>query len=132
MYSFGSTSQERLEQLDIRLQDILKEAIKFYDFSIITGYRNKEEQEKMFNQGKSKLRYPKSKHSQNPSKAVDIAPYPIDWNDTNRFVYLAAIIQYIAFSKGVKIRWGGNWDMDNDIIKDQTFNDLLHFEIVEV
>ena len=132
MYSFGSTSQERLEQLDIRLQDILKEAIKFYDFSIITGYRNKEEQEKMFNQGKSKLRYPKSKHNQNPSKAVDIAPYPIDWNDTNRFVYLAAIIQYIAFSKGVKIRWGGNSDMDNDIIKDQTFNDLLHFEIVEV
>ena len=132
MYSFGSTSQERLEQLDIRLQDILKEAIKFYDFSIITGYRNKEEQEKMFNQGKSKLRYPNSNHNQNPSKAVDIAPYPIDWNDTNRFVYLAAIIQYIAFSKGVKIRWGGNWDMDNDIIKDQTFNDLLHFEIVEV
>jgi len=132
MYSFGSTSQERLEQLDIRLQDILKEAIKFYDFTIITGYRNKEEQDKMFNERKSKLKYPKSKHNQNPSKAVDIAPYPIDWNDTNRFVYLAAIIQYIAFSKGVKIRWGGNWDMDNDIIKDQTFNDLLHFEIVEV
>ena len=132
MYSFGSTSQERLEQLDIRLQDILKEAIKFYDFTIITGYRNKEEQDKMFNERKSKLKYPKSKHNQNPSKAVDIAPYPIDWNDTNRFVYLAAIIQYIAFSKGVKIRWGGNWDMDNDIITDQTFNDLLHFEIVEV
>ena len=28
------------------------------------------------------------------------------------------------------IRWGGNWDMDGQIITDQTFNDLPHVELV--
>ena len=30
----------------------------------------------------------------------------------------------------IKIRWGGDWDSDN-IMKDQTFNDLPHFEIID-
>jgi hypothetical protein len=28
----------------------------------------------------------------------------------------------------IKIRWGGDWDSDN-IMKDQTFNDLPHFQL---
>lgn len=29
-----------------------------------------------------------------------------------------------------RIRWGGDWDRDHDV-KDQTFNDLVHFEVVD-
>jgi hypothetical protein len=31
---------------------------------------------------------------------------------------------------GIKIRWGGDWDMDTET-KDNNFDDLVHFEIKE-
>ena len=31
---------------------------------------------------------------------------------------------------GLKIRWGGDWDMDTQV-KDNNFDDLPHFEIKE-
>jgi hypothetical protein len=64
------------------------------------------------------------------SRAVDVAPYPIDWNDTRRFDHFAGIVVGIAHRSGVKIRWGGNWDRDNDL-NDQNFNDLVHFELID-
>jgi hypothetical protein len=30
----------------------------------------------------------------------------------------------------VKLRWGGDWDSDKDT-KDQNFNDLPHFELID-
>ena len=33
----------------------------------------------------------------------------------------------VAAAEGIKIRWGGDWDRDNDLA-DQSFNDLVHFE----
>jgi peptidoglycan L-alanyl-D-glutamate endopeptidase CwlK len=43
--------------------------------------------------------------------------------------YLAGVIQCAAAELGYDLRWGGNWDGDGEIIKDQKFNDLPHFEI---
>jgi peptidoglycan L-alanyl-D-glutamate endopeptidase CwlK len=128
MPSFGKTSNERKKECDYNLQIILDEAIKIVDFSILCGHRTEEEQNQALYEGRSKLAFPKSKHNNYPSFAVDIAPYPIDWEDTDRFYYLAGIIKGIAHSKGVKIRWGGDWDSDNDF-KDNNFNDLPHFEL---
>lgn len=84
----------------------------------------------MFRVGKSKLQWPNSNHNSEPSLAVDVAPYPIDWSKTNRFFYLAGAVGAIAQSKGYTIRWGGNWDGDN-VFDDQTFNDYCHFELIE-
>jgi peptidoglycan L-alanyl-D-glutamate endopeptidase CwlK len=69
-----------------------------------------------------------SKHNSKPSLAVDIAPYPIDWADDERFYFLAGIIKAASHQVGVKVRWGGDWDSDDDF-HDQTFMDLGHFEI---
>jgi peptidoglycan L-alanyl-D-glutamate endopeptidase CwlK len=108
----------------------MEEAIKFIDFTILEGHRGKDLQNLYYEQGKSKLKYPQSKHNKYPSLAVDIAPYPINWNDRERFVYLAGIIKGIASSLGHNIRWGGDWNQNNNL-KDQSFFDLPHFEIVE-
>ena len=62
--------------------------------------------------------------------AVDIAPHPIDWEDIKRFTYLAGIVVGIAHSMDIPIRWGGNWDRDNEILSDQKFDDCPHFELV--
>jgi hypothetical protein len=65
-----------------------------------------------------------------PSRAVDVAPYPIDWNDFKRFYHFAGIVRAVAHQRGVKIRWGGDWDSDFDF-KDERFLDLPHFELVD-
>jgi peptidoglycan L-alanyl-D-glutamate endopeptidase CwlK len=132
MPSFSKTSKSRLKQCDTRLRNVLNEAIKYYDFSVLCGHRGKKEQDDAFNAGASKVKYPNSKHNKEPSLAVDVAPYPISWEKKKipRFFYLAGLIMGIAKSMGVPLRWGHDWDMDDDFY-DQGFNDAPHFEIKE-
>ena len=130
MPKFGNKSLEKLKTCDPRLQDILHEAIKIFDFSVLEGHRDEETQNRLVKEGKSKLEWPKSKHNPFPSKAVDIAPYPINWSDKGSFYILAGIVFGIAHEKGIKLRWGGDWDGDWSR-SDQTFHDLPHLEIVE-
>lgn len=134
MPSFSQRSQDRLNTCDPRLVEVFEEVIKHWDCTILQGVRPKEEQDEYFRTGRSKVQWPNSKHNVlNPgdkSRAVDVAPYPIDWNDTRRFDYFAGFVKGIATSKGITLRWGGDWDGDNEQ-KDQTFNDLPHFEIKE-
>ena len=109
---FGSSSLRHLNTLHYDLREILLEAIELYDFSVICGHRSEQEQNEAYNNGKSDLQWPESKHNKFPSKAVDIAQYPIDWENTEEFVYLAGIISAIATRKGVKIRQGWRWGWD--------------------
>ncbi len=129
MPSFGKNSERNLETCHTDIQIILREAIKTIDFSVISGHRGPKEQNEAFISGNSKLKYPESKHNGFPSKAVDIVPYPCNYNDLGSFYLLAGYITRVAEEKGIKIRHGGDWDGDWKT-KDQTFNDLGHFEIV--
>lgn len=72
-----------------------------------------------------------SKHLALPSRAVDVAPYPINWGDKKRFYHFAGYVQGLAAQLGISLRWGGDWDGDNDL-NDQTFFDLVHFELKEI
>lgn len=130
MPRFGSRSKKRLATCDDRLQDLFKEVVKHFDCSVIQGYRGKADQNKAFDEGRSKLRYPHGKHNASPSKAVDVAPYPINWSDRDRFHYFGGFVLGIASQMGLKIRWGGDWDRDTEV-KDNRFDDLPHFEIRE-
>jgi len=136
MPKFGTMSRKRLQECDVRWQGILNEVIQYYDCKILTGHRGEEEQNKMFKEKKSKLKWPNSKHNTLPSKAVDVAPWPIpkewgkDWKERLKFYELKAIIFYEAKKRGIKLRYGGDWDMDYDYM-DNKFDDLVHFEIVE-
>jgi peptidoglycan LD-endopeptidase CwlK len=128
MPKFSTTSLERLETCCEPLQEIMHRVIKVYDFTILEGRRNEETQNRYYKAGKSKLRYPRSKHNGIPSEACDICPWPIDWDDIEAFCYLGGLVVATGASLGHKIRWGGNWDMDNVIMHDQKFQDLVHFE----
>lgn len=131
MAKFGKASIKNLSECHPHLQEILNEAIKVMDFSVIEGNRSEEEQNKLFHKGMSKLKYPESKHNELPSLAADVAPYPIDWKDKDRFILLAGIIKGIAHAKGIKIRWGGDFN-NNNIISDESFLDMPHVELVGV
>ena len=130
MPQFGSKSLERLEQLDPRLVAVLKEAIKLMDFSVLETHRGQFRQDALYEAEppKTKVRFPNSKHNSLPSLAVDIAPYPINWEDTERFAYLAGLIRGIALMQGLVVRWGGDWDSDGEVL-DNGFDDRPHFEI---
>ncbi|NHZ84283.1 MAG: M15 family peptidase [Planctomycetia bacterium] len=130
MYSFSENSKRKLSECDEQLQKIAYVAIKGIDISVVEGYRNKEDQNNAYEQKLSKLKYPESKHNKKPSKAFHLLPYPKGWKATREeFVYMAGKIEGIAMTLGISIRWGGNWDSDNDL-KDQTFMDLAHFELI--
>lgn len=128
MPSFSKRSKTALSTLHPDLQRVLKEAIKHVDFVVLEGHRDKVAQDAAVAAGNSKVRWPHSKHNASPSLAVDIAPYPVNWKDTKRFYFLGGFIKATAVSLGISLRWGGDWDSDNDF-SDQTFNDLPHFEL---
>ena len=124
MPHFGKKSKERLKGVDNKLIKVLNELIKIMDVTIIEGVRSSERQEKLLKQGATKVKY--SKHME--GKAVDLAPYPIDWDDLERFYYMGGMIRGIGIELGINVRWGGDWDSDGNI-RDQSFNDLVHVEI---
>ena len=130
MPRFSERSRRNLSQCDERLQRVFNEVIKHFDCTVITGHRSKVEQNIAFRAGKSKLRFPQSKHNRMPSLAADVMPYPIDWNDRERMTLFAGRVLGIAQMMGVTLRWGGDWDRDTEV-KDNRFDDLVHFEIVE-
>jgi peptidoglycan L-alanyl-D-glutamate endopeptidase CwlK len=136
MPTFGAASRARLATLHPHLQAVLVEAIKHRDFVIVSGHRGEADQNRAFAEGKSKLRWPASKHNRLPSLAVDVAPFSpgvrggIDWNDRAAFASLAGFIAGIAAAKGVKLRWGGDWDSDG-ATADERFVDMPHLELAE-
>ena len=124
MPRFGKRSKERLKGVNAKLVNVLNQLIKIMDVTIIEGLRTESRQNELVAQGKSKTKY--SKHLE--GKAVDLAPYPIDWEDRERFHYMGGMIRGIGQQMGVDIRWGGDWDSDGEI-KDNGFDDLVHVEI---
>lgn len=130
MPKFGDASEARLATCHGDIQKVLRAAIvNGPDFTVLCGHRNRADQDKAVADGKSQTPWPTSKHNTVPSIAVDIAPYPIDWDDWNRFRVLAGYILGTADAMGIKIRWGGDWDRDYSEA-DERFRDLPHFELV--
>jgi len=117
---FSKRSALALGSCHPALQAILYDAIEMIDFTVICGYRDEAKQNEAYETGRSQLKYPHSKHNQYPSLAVDIIPYPVDWDDIERFHALALVVKGCAKRLGIEIVWGGDW---------LTFKDYPHFEL---
>ena len=128
MPRFGKRSNVNLASCDERLQKVFNEVIKHVDCSVLEGHRGEERQNKLQEEGKSKVRYPDGRHNASPSNAVDVAPYPIDWNDRERFHLFAGFVIGVARGMGITLRWGGDWNMNFEV-DDNKFDDFPHFEL---
>ena len=128
MAKFGKRSLERLSSCDKRLQDVFNEVIKYVDCSVLEGHRGEERQNRLLEEGKTKVAYPKGRHNAFPSRAVDVVPYPIDWKDRERFHLFAGFVLGMARGMGITLRWGGDWNMNFEV-DDNKFDDFPHFEI---
>lgn len=144
-YKLSETSAERLRTCHEDLQKIVVLAIQIspIDFVIVEGHRTKARQQEMFKKGLSKIDgvTKLGKHNYEPSMAVDLCAY-VRGNKSLAYdvKHLCAIGGAMCAAAAIlldegeithKLRWGANWDMDGEIITDQTFQDLPHFEIVK-
>ena len=118
---YGKRSRERLKTCHEDLQRLANEAIKIMDIAILDGHRDKQKQQEAYDNGHSKLKWPKSKHNKKPSLALDAAPYPINWNDIGRFERMCGVFEGLAQQMGIKIRLG----------RDFSFKDYPHIELID-
>lgn len=136
MPKFSQSSFSKLSTCHTDLQVLFYEVIKSFDCQILEGYRNEVDQEKAFKAGNTKLHWPHGKHNRQPSMAVDVAPYPIDWNNIKRFYWFGGYVMGIASRLKDEgrmthsVRFGGDWNGDKNI-DNETFRDIVHFELVE-
>lgn len=130
MYYFSELSKQRLGSCDRDLQRVFEEVIKRYDCSVVCGFRSASKQRIAYDTGRSKVQFPDSKHNNYPSRAVDVVPYPVDWDDLGAFYMFAGYVLRVAEEMNISIRYGGDWDGDRKTA-DQRFNDLGHFELIE-
>ena len=138
MPSFGGTSRLQLDTCRSEIIETLEIVVIEYDIKVLEGVRSWARQAELLEEGRTKVGPGLSKH--NPpmiggvedeswlSNAVDVVPYPIDWKDARRFIYMAGMIIGVGRTLGYDFRWGGNWDEDQIILDDQNFDDLPHFE----
>lgn len=150
-YKLSQRSLDRLKGVDERLVKVVKRAIELspIDFMVLEGVRTKEQC--MVNYGKGRtvaqcsakgvpakyanpsaakvtwLNNPfASKHCD--GKAVDLVPYPVDWQDLKKFDAIAKAMFAAAKELDIKIRWGADWDGDGKP-RERGESDSPHFEI---
>ena len=132
MASFGVRSEMALATVNPTLVSVLREVVKAFDFSVLEGHRGEARQNAAFDADPqlSKKRWPDGKHNDLPSNAVDVAPFPIDWNDLEAFIYLAGAIVMAGAMMGVEIRSGADWDGDRKM-SDERWRDFGHLEVID-
>jgi len=127
MPNFGKTSKRRLKTCHPYLRLIMEQVIKERDCTILQygGFRSEKDQNRLLIDGKSQVGWPNSNHNNTfgnkpYSLAVDVAPWPVNWNNINEFKELGEIILKKAKQLGIKLNWGGNW---------KSFKDYPHYEL---
>ena len=150
-YQLSKRSLDRLHGVDPKLVAVVKRAIELspVDFMVLEGVRTREQC--MINYGKGRTaaqcqakgvpaKYAKpsaakvtwlnnpfaSKHVS--GKAVDLVPYPVDWNNLRKFDQIAKAMLSAAKELGVPVRWGADWDGDGKP-RERGESDSPHFEI---
>ncbi|MBK7546237.1 MAG: M15 family metallopeptidase [Elusimicrobia bacterium] len=120
MPKFGKRSKKELATAHPDLQRLFNAVIEKIDCAVICGHRGHADQDKAFAEGKSKLEWPNSKHNKVPALAVDVVPFPIDWNDLARFDALAAVVKAEAKRLNIKVECGIDW---------KKFPDAPHYQM---
>ena len=132
-YKLGKRSKDSLGGIHPDLVKVVELAITLseQDFTVIEGVRTTKRQQELYAQGrttkgsivtKADGEENKSNHqakSDGYGHAVDIVPYPVDWNTKSKFVAIADAMKEAAKDLNVSIQWGGDWK----------FTDLPHFEL---
>lgn len=125
MNKYSQKSRRLLDSCHPDLIRLMEEVLKHWDHTIVSGHRGEQEQNDLYADGKSKLKYPKSKHNTFPSIAVDVQPYPYK-DDRDLYAFMGFVLG-TAQQMGIELRWGGDWN-DNRQVGDNWI-DAFHIEL---
>ena len=132
-FKLGKTSLARLKGVDETLVNVVKRAIEIseVDFTVLEGVRTLERQRELYAQGRTApgkivTWTMKSRHIE--GKAVDLVPYPLDWNDLEKFNKIKDAMFQAAKELDVNLRWGADWN-GNGEYREKGEYDSPHFEI---
>ena len=117
-YKLGTRSLQSLSGVHPDMVAVVKRAIEItgVDFTVIEGIRNINRQRELFKAGKSTTM--NSRHI--TGHAVDMVPWPVDWEDLERFEVMSEAMKTAAEELDIPIVWGGDW---------KSFYDAPHFEL---
>ena len=118
MPKYSNRSKTELASCHSKLQDLFNEVIEYWDCSILEGHRDLERQEMLVSQGTSMTM--NSFHLYEPSYAVDVAPFPINWSNREKFRDFSIFVKYVAKTMGIWVSWGGDW---------VNFKDMPHWQL---
>ena len=155
-HQLSQQSLDRLSGVHPNLQKVVKRAIEIseQDFSVLEGVRSDEQCYINWGKGRTAAqcqakgvpaKYAKptvakvtwlnnplsSNHRKKPDgygHAVDLAPYPLDWNDLTKFDKISKAMFAAAKELGITIRWGADWDNDGKP-RERGETDSPHFEV---
>lgn len=124
-FKFGARSTRNLVTVKPELQRVCRRALDWgiMDFSVIQGLRTQAQQDRLYAQGRTEPGPIVTWTRNSPhltGDAVDVAPYPINWDNTKEFYKLAGVMKAAAIVEGVDLVWGGSW------VK---YKDLPHYEL---
>lgn len=153
-YRLGTQSRDRLKGVHPQLVRIVERAIEIstVDFMVLEGVRATQRQHELYGHGRTaaelravgvdpRLAKPasakvtwtlNSNHfvkADSFGHAVDLVPFPVDWNDTAKFNAIAAAMFAAAKELGIGLRWGADWDRDGKP-RERGESDSPHFELV--
>ena len=124
-YKFGNTSLQRLEGVHPLLRECAERALSYgvLDLTVpqLGGLRTIDDQRKLVAKGASQtLNSLHRKQSSGYGHAVDLVPYPVNWDDLFRFSMMGTLMFRAAGEIGIPIQWGGHW---------KNFKDYPHFQL---
>ena len=141
-YKLSERSLKSLEGVNPNLVKVVERAIELteQDFLVLEGVRSKEQCYINYGKGRTAAQCSAkgvpTKYAQpslskvtwlnNPlaskhvtGNAVDLVPYPINWNTISKFTTISKAMKQAAKELGVDLEWGGDW----------TKKDYPHFEL---
>ena len=125
-FKLSANSMSKMTGIKDELHTIVCEAIRLtkVDFGVICGKRTETEQQELVAKGASQTM--KSKHL--TGDAVDLMAYVgsrASW-ELNLYDDIADAMKQAAKNKGVKIRWGAAWHIDNFAEYEGTAEDAMN------
>lgn len=114
-------SMQKLNTCHSDLKKLIEAVAEDEKCAVICGFRGRYEQEKAYNTGKSKAKFGQSKHNLKPSRAVDVVPLPLNWDDIPAFERLGEKIMAKAEELNIKVKWGRDFT---------NLKDYPHYELI--
>ena len=141
-YKLSERSLNSLKGVNPNLVKVVERAIELteQDFLVLEGVRSREQCYINYGKGRTAAQcsakgvptkyaqpnLPKVTWLNSPlaskhvtGNAVDLIPYPVDWNTISKFITISKAMKQAAKELGVDLEWGGDW----------TKKDYPHFEL---